>query len=603
MYTRLLDWQYSWGDDLSQAKWSNITLPSQPQGRDRQNWLWERVIIPRPIPQEAAIFFMSVDQIFEVYADGKKIYNFGDLSVAKPKSYIGYSGHLVLLPPDMKDPWLYVRIYSAYPSIGIFSEVYYGSRFDHLKKLIRKELDAMALGSFFLIIGVFVLLLYVLGNGKSLIEQTGSFITFGLVQLSIGAMVIAQLHLKTVLYYNPVFWMYVDLISLFLIPVFVHAFFQSIIAAPLQKWVKWLWISHLAFFCTALALDLLKILPLHSMLKPFEILLLAGVSVMFVMIIISFIKGNSDVRIFTLGILLLVAFGIYDILGDMRIVHWTHSVLHWGMLFFTFTLLTIIIRRFRDISGRLSANQRELEIARLVQKEVLPSELSLEQFAELDIVVSYLPQSGNVGGDYYSITPLREGLASVAIADATGHGIQAALSTMQIDVLVKENMDVSHPHEKLYNINSVLTKNITSKNFFTCFFLNIYPDHIEYSSAGHPEQLLYHRQEKVLSRIHTRGKPIGVLSEPDLEMKIEPLAKGDFIILFSDGVYEEIDEKENELGLDGFYQLVMDVLQEEKNLVTPKMVESAILQKIRQFNQNHALRDDVTLIVIKVKES
>lgn len=599
----IIDWEYSWGDVPESTTWMPIRMPAQPKDRKGQNWLWERTLLPDDLPPDAAVFFRSVDQIFEVYVGDSRIYQFGDLSVSPPRPYIGYSGHLIRLPESAAGQTLRVRVYSEYPSIGIFSRVSLGSRADLIKSLIRNEIMPLSLGMFFLIIGVFVLLLFLWGDGARLVNQTSAFLTFGLVELSIGFMVIAQLHLKTILYYNPLFWMYLDLMSLFLIPVFVHAFYQSIAQPGTRRLIGWLWKSHLAFFLLSLLLDILGWVPLHAMLKPFEYLLLPTAGIMLVSIAIGFYRGNTDVRIFTLGIVSLILFGLYDILGDMRLIPWTHSVLHWGMLLFTFTLLVIIIRRFQDISGRLSANERELEIARLVQKEVLPSELSLEQFAELEIVVSYLPQSGNVGGDYYSITPLREGLASIAIADATGHGIQAALSTMQIDVLIRENMEITQPHEKLTNINSILTRSMSSKNFFTCFVLNLYHNRIEYSSAGHPEQLLYHGREKILARIHTRGKPIGLLPDPSLEMKTEPVAQGDYIILYSDGVYEEFDDKEEQLGLEGFFGLVQDAIESLGDGLNPHELQTAILHSLSRYNQGRAYQDDVTLIVIKMKES
>lgn len=72
--------------------------------------------------------------------------------------------------------------------------------------------------------------------------------------------------------------------------------------------------------------------------------------------------------------------------------------------------------------------KEELNLAKKLQTEILPD---IPSFAGIKIHSTYLPMM-EVGGDLYDLFEIRPGVLRVFIADATGHGIQAALLTMTL---------------------------------------------------------------------------------------------------------------------------------------------------------------------------
>ena len=126
----------------------------------------------------------------------------------------------------------------------------------------------------------------------------------------------------------------------------------------------------------------------------------------------------------------------------------------------------------------------DLKQASLVQENILTPENTYAKIDGIEIDVKYLPMNQKVSGDYYNISELKNGVASIMIADATGHGVQAAMSTMQIDILNKETLYMKHPDERLEYINDKFSGQFKSKNFFTAFLIHIYNDKIYYCSAA-----------------------------------------------------------------------------------------------------------------------
>ncbi|MCB1170838.1 MAG: hypothetical protein KDK25_10905, partial [Leptospiraceae bacterium] len=98
--------------------WSHLPFPAQPPGRQGNTFIWQRVQIPEGQWRDPALYIYSVDTIFEAYADGKQIYRYGNLDVERP-AFEGWPFHLIALPRNIEGKYLYLRVYSDYPDIGV----------------------------------------------------------------------------------------------------------------------------------------------------------------------------------------------------------------------------------------------------------------------------------------------------------------------------------------------------------------------------------------------------------------------------------------------------------------------------------------------------
>jgi serine phosphatase RsbU (regulator of sigma subunit) len=207
----------------------------------------------------------------------------------------------------------------------------------------------------------------------------------------------------------------------------------------------------------------------------------------------------------------------------------------------------------------------------------------------------------SVSGDFFSITPISDTEVGVFICDVTGHGIRAALVTAMIRALSEElkhfARDPGNFLRKLnYDLCSIL-KNTGSPMLTTAFYAvaDYKARTLRFANAGHPKPLLVRRslsQVEPLANAGGRGQPaLGLFEEPPYdttEIKIEP---GDFLMLFTDGLYEVQGQHEE---LYSQQRLMLDV----KNLITHPsgILFDELLTAIRTFAVSGEFDDDVCLI-------
>lgn len=259
----------------------------------------------------------------------------------------------------------------------------------------------------------------------------------------------------------------------------------------------------------------------------------------------------------------------------------------------------------RSLQIELSRKQKEIdrdfEQAAAVQRSILTPRAFYTSFPGLEIDARFIPMNGMISGDYFNISPLTNGYVSVIIADVAGHGIQAALSSMQIDVLSRETIYLNSPARRLGYINELMTRNIQSKNFFTCFLINIYSKRIEYSSAAHPVQFLLKKSTGEAVPLKTKGKIIGMLEDCHYSEDGQAVEKGDILYLFTDGIFEVFDEKQKEFGEERFLELIREEIKKGLFDKPLEEVNDSLLNQINDYRNGKPIDDDITLIGIRIK--
>jgi sigma-B regulation protein RsbU (phosphoserine phosphatase) len=239
--------------------------------------------------------------------------------------------------------------------------------------------------------------------------------------------------------------------------------------------------------------------------------------------------------------------------------------------------------------------EEELEIARDIQRNLLPQQTP--SFTRFDIAAANL-SSRQVGGDYYDMITLDDKSFIIAIADVVGKGVPAALLMANLQaflkVTCKQGMKIN---EATGLINDLVSENITDGKFITfCWaILNNDAAAIEYVNAGHNPPLLI-RNGKI-RKLEKGGMILGVMKTVQpYESEIVKLEKDDIIVLFTDGISEAKNTKDEEFSDDRLEKLVLQLSERPA---------AGILDEIKKEVQNFAYgtvqSDDITLMVIKVK--
>jgi sigma-B regulation protein RsbU (phosphoserine phosphatase) len=243
---------------------------------------------------------------------------------------------------------------------------------------------------------------------------------------------------------------------------------------------------------------------------------------------------------------------------------------------------------------------REIQLAMLPQQyPCFPPQIAPEQSA-FQFVHRYEPAE-SVSGDFFNISALSDTEAGVFICDVTGHGVRAALVTAMIRALAEELKPLARdPGSFMRKLNfdlCAILKSTGSPMLTTAFYAvaDYRAGLLRFANAGHPKPLLVRRpsgQVEPLVNTSGRSQPaLGLFDDPPYQTSEVTITPGDFLMLFTDGLYEVQGQNEELYSQE---RLMLDV----KNLLQhpPGKLFDELLQVIRAFAVNGQFDDDVCLV-------
>ncbi len=187
---------------------------------------------------------------------------------------------------------------------------------------------------------------------------------------------------------------------------------------------------------------------------------------------------------------------------------------------------------------------QDLAVAASIQRRILPE--TLPTIHDYDIAGVNIP-SRMVGGDYYDCLPLPGGRFALVIADVSGKGINAALLVSSFHAFLSAYVEAAMPLlEMAGRLNRAVCRASTSDKFITGFLaiLNPATGEMETLNAGHTPGLL-RTNDGTIRELSTGGIPFGML-DMDFPFQSErlTLGRGESLLLYTDGVTEAANEKE-----------------------------------------------------------
>lgn len=255
-----------------------------------------------------------------------------------------------------------------------------------------------------------------------------------------------------------------------------------------------------------------------------------------------------------------------------------------------------IEERSNELNVALTNIHEDLSMAQMLQQSILPGNFNISK--ALHLQVKYFPQ-GKVGGDLYDVTTIREDYFRIFLADATGHGVQAALITMLIkseyDKLKKHS---KNPSELLETMNHKFTMEYGALLvFFTCIIVDIdtKKNKILYSSAGHPDQILI--QDKEILLLNKTGRIIGVVENTKYGLKQLDFKKDDKILLFTDGILEEVNDRNEDFGMPRMTEIIKKKVKKSSKEIIDSLIKS--VYEFSSVKNNINTSDDITMIGIQ----
>lgn len=290
-----------------------------------------------------------------------------------------------------------------------------------------------------------------------------------------------------------------------------------------------------------------------------------------------------------------VASGNFDLLLDVK------SQDEIGALTGSFNVMSKKINQLIQDSVARVRLENELSIASTVQQTLIPRPEFRNQHVNIR---SHYQSATECGGDWWGFFEHR-GKLSIMIADATGHGLPSALITAAarscFSVLEKLAVDDAEfsfsPAAMLACANRVIYDASLGQIMMTFFIgvVDFESGTITYCSAGHNPPWLFKREGNTfrLKSLVAVGTRLG--ETPNLaasEEKSMPIAPGDILFLYTDGLVEGKNQKGDQFGKKRALKLV------ESSLAGgPDQVVKNIMKDFLDYNQGKALDDDITIAV------
>lgn len=250
----------------------------------------------------------------------------------------------------------------------------------------------------------------------------------------------------------------------------------------------------------------------------------------------------------------------------------------------------------RDLRQQKQRMEAELAEAEGYVRSLLPP----DQTGKVPIQARFIP-SQQLGGDCYDYYWLDPDYLVMYLLDVSGHGLGSALlSTSVLNVLRSQSLpDVSfyRPEKVLRALNETFQMGDQNQKYFTIWYgvLNCANRQLLYASAGHPPAVLVSvAADQTIStlRLRTPGMPIGMLPDAKYKWQRCQVPPNSNLYLFSDGLYEVLQNNEQYIGLDAFVDLL--------TLSSRDRSVDAILQSVMRRQASAIASDDMSLMMITI---
>ena len=243
------------------------------------------------------------------------------------------------------------------------------------------------------------------------------------------------------------------------------------------------------------------------------------------------------------------------------------------------------------INQRLRAQRFESLIveAQRIQQSILPQRIP--QYAGFDIWGKTVPAE-IVSGDFYDFIPISENILGLAIADGSGHGLPAALVVRDIYMGLRMATDRDFKIiRSLEKLNHIIHRSRLTTKFVSLFYGELETGGILiYCNAGHNPPFLLKGKE--VEYLRNGGPVLGPTPDATYTRGFAKLEKGDLLCLYSDGIVEAADRKDQEFGMDRLLKVVKTNRDR-----SAKEVGKEVLERVAKWGREG--QDDQTVVIVK----
>jgi Stage II sporulation protein E (SpoIIE) len=246
--------------------------------------------------------------------------------------------------------------------------------------------------------------------------------------------------------------------------------------------------------------------------------------------------------------------------------------------------------------------ERELNLARRVQADLLPSAETISPFVDFS---AECISAWQVGGDFCDVFHVAEDRTALVLGDVSGKGISAALLMALVHGAIHSVSWTRSTQDHVNatrQLNTLLCQKTAMERFTSLFWGYFDPQRstIQYINAGHLPPLLLRKNKNELEihRLEVGGPVVGLLPGANFQQGEAFVASGDLLVAFSDGVVEATNSSGEEFGDKRLLSIIRQLWDSSAT-----DIRNAIHVGLKEFTGNAPVDDDQTLIVVRFKHS
>ncbi len=242
--------------------------------------------------------------------------------------------------------------------------------------------------------------------------------------------------------------------------------------------------------------------------------------------------------------------------------------------------------------------ERQLQLARQVQQALLPTSRKVSERAE---VAAVCVPAWQVGGDFYDTFSVNEDDMALVLGDVSGKGVPAALLAGLVHGAIRSSnwvASAAHHEQALGELNQLLLERASGERYVTMF--SCYYDHVErelhYVNAGHCPPLLVRKTPSgfELKQLEEGGTVIGLIAGAHYRQASVSIATGDLLIVFSDGIVESANPRNDEYGEERLAEVI------KANFTKGvEEIRASVLKSVEEFAAGVPPGDDLTFLVVR----
>ncbi|MBQ4184611.1 MAG: SpoIIE family protein phosphatase [Bacteroidales bacterium] len=285
-----------------------------------------------------------------------------------------------------------------------------------------------------------------------------------------------------------------------------------------------------------------------------------------------------------------------EVFADMRrmgLQQLLFILLGLAILFFMVNRFARSEKKLRDASERQARINGELEVARKIQREMLP-----ESFP--DGIYGLLEPAREVGGDLFDFYR-RDGKLFFCIGDVSGKGVPSAMLMSVIHSLFRMvSQRIESPSGILKILNEQLCQG-NDTNMFVTFFvgtIDYYTGRLRYANAGHDKPFLLSEGVSLLPA--KSNLPLGVFPETIFEEQTLQLSPGCSLFLYTDGLTEAKHSGKQLFGRSRVQARLQEALSSG---LDARQTVVSVFDEVRGFMGDAAQRDDLTMLLVQYNPS